>query len=127
MGATAPKSLVSATAISSSDASRLTALIQGKSRETSLAEDAAEEGVGAPDPAVYKNQGGGIVEVLSDLLTDAQGQLDEARKKETESQHNFDVMKLEIEDAIKFGKKELVHHPSSIVTSIGRSQFPCGC
>jgi peptidoglycan hydrolase CwlO-like protein len=101
------KTLVSATGISSSDASRLTALIQGQSRETSLAEDAAEEGVGAPDPAVYKNHGGGIIEVLSDLLADAQGQLAETRKKEMDSQHNFNVMELEIKDAIKFGKKQL--------------------
>jgi len=99
--------LLKATSISSGDASRLTALVQSKTKETTLAEDFAEEGVGAPDPAVYKNHGGGIIEVLTDLLDDAQGQLAETRKKETESQHNFDVLKVEIEDAIKFGKKEL--------------------
>jgi len=97
--------LLKATSISSGDASRLTALLQSKTKETTMAEDFAE--AGAPDPAVYKNHGGGIVEVLNDLLEDAQGQLAEARKKETESQHNYDILKVEIDDAIKFGKKEL--------------------
>jgi len=99
--------LLKATSITAGDASRLTALVQSKAKETSLAEDAAEEGVGAPDPAAYKNQGGGIIEVLTDLLDDAQAQLAETRKKETESQHNYNVLQLELEDAIKFGKKQI--------------------
>jgi len=99
--------LVKATSISSGDASRLTALLQSKTKETSLAEDFAAEGVGAPDPAAYKNHGGGIVEVLTDLLDDAQGQLAETRKTETTSQMNFDVLKVELDDAIKFTKGEL--------------------
>merc|ERR1719482_1533508 len=41
------------------------------------------------------------------MLADAQGQLDEVRKKETDSSHNYEVLKVEIDDAIKFGKKEL--------------------
>jgi len=101
--------LVDSTAISTSDADRLTALLQNKNHETTLQEDhdAETAELGAPDPAVYKSKGGGIVEVLSDLLTDAQSQLDEARKTETDSQFNFDTLKLELEDAIKFGNEEL--------------------
>jgi hypothetical protein len=99
--------LLKATSITASDSSRLMALVQSKTKETSLAEDAAEEGIGAPDPAAYKGHGGGIIEVLTDLLDDAQSQLAEARKKETESQHNFNIMELEIKDAIKFGKHQL--------------------
>merc|ERR1719265_996407 len=99
------KSILGAHAISTGGASRLASLLQSH-HETSLAEDAAAE-MGAPDPAVYKNQAGGIVEVLNEMLADAQGQLDEARKKEMDSQHNYDVLKLELEDAIKFGKEEL--------------------
>jgi len=97
--------LLKASSISNADTSRLTTLLQSKTKETTLAEDFDE--AGAPDPAAYKNHGGGIVEVLNDLLEDAQGQLAEARKKETESQHNYDVLKVELDDAIKFGKKEL--------------------
>merc|ERR1719235_1968738 len=63
--------------------------------------------MGAPDPAAYKGQSGGIIEVLTDLLEKAQDQLADVRKKETESQHNYDVLKVELDDAIKFGKKQL--------------------
>merc|ERR1719217_1888333 len=104
--AKALKLLVDASAISSGDASRLTAFLQSKSRDTTLQEDHDAE-MGAPDPAVYKSKGGGIVEALNDLLTDAQTQLEEARKKETDNQFNYDTLKLELEDAIKFGNKEL--------------------
>merc|ERR1719482_1690841 len=104
--AQAMKLLVDASSISSGDASRLTALLQSKSHDTTLQEDHDAE-LGAPDPAVYKSKGGGIIEVLNDLLVDAQTQLEEARKKETENQFNYDTLKLELDDAIKFGNKEL--------------------
>merc|ERR1719217_1885890 len=100
------KLLVDASAISSGDASRLTALLQSKSRDTTLQEDHDSE-LGAPDPAVYKSKGGGIVDALNDLLVDAQTQLEELRKKETDDQFNYETLKLELEDAIKFGNKEL--------------------
>merc|ERR1719183_2139870 len=94
--------LVASTTISGEDASRLTALVQ-----TQQGNDGADEELGAPDPAVYKNQSGGIVQVLTDLLNEAQAQLAEARKKETTSQHNYEVLKVELDDAIKFEKDEL--------------------
>jgi len=104
--AKALKLLVDAAAITSGESSRLTAFLQSKSRETTLEEDHAAE-TGAPDPAAYESKGGGIVEALNDLLTDAQTQLDEARKAEKDNQFNYDTLKLELEDAIKFSKKEL--------------------
>merc|ERR1719265_2395677 len=99
--------LLKASSISAGDQSKLTALVQSKAKETTLEEDAAEAGFGAPDPAAYKNHGGGIVEVLTDMLDEAQAQLAECRKKETESQHNFNILELELQDAIKFTNKEL--------------------
>merc|ERR1719443_1795796 len=104
--ANAMKLLVDSAAITSGDASRLTAFLQNKHRDTTLEEDHDAE-TGAPDPAAYKSKGGGIVEALNDLLTDAQTQLDEARKKETDNKFNYETLKLELEDAIKFGNKEL--------------------
>merc|ERR1719502_1279762 len=98
--------MVDASTISTKEASRLTSLLQSKNRDTTLQEDHDAE-MGAPDPAAYKSKGGGIVEALNDLLTDAQTQLEEARKKETDNQFNYDTLKLELEDAIKFGNKEL--------------------
>merc|ERR1711869_9737 len=99
--------MVDASAISSGDASRLTAFLQNRNKDTTLEEDhdAENSETGAPDPAAYKAKGGGIVEVLNDLLTDAQSQLDEARKKETGNKFNYETLKLELEDAIKFGNE----------------------
>merc|ERR1719265_1007739 len=105
--AKALKLLVDSSAITSGDASRLTAFLQSSHRDTTLEEDKEDAETGAPDPAVYKSKAGGIIEVLNDLLTDAQTQLEEARKKETDNQFNYDTLKLELEDAIKFGNKEL--------------------
>merc|ERR1719399_1921623 len=100
--ASAMKALVEASEISSSDASRLRALVQ-----SNQASDDTDELLGAPDPAAYKGHSSGIIDVLSDLLEKADTQLAEARKKETNSKHNFEVLKVEIEDAIKFSKKEM--------------------
>jgi len=96
------KALVEASAINSQDASKLTALVQN-----SQTSDDSDDEMGAPDPAAYKSQSGGIVDVLSGLLDEANGQLEKARKTESNNQHNFELLKLELEDAIKFGNKEL--------------------
>merc|ERR1719240_1592889 len=96
------KVLVQSASISSSDGARLTAFVQ--SQEDSADSDAE---LGAPDPAAYKSKSGGIVDVLNDLLADAEGQLEDARKKESNLQNNYEMLKLELEDAIKFGGQEM--------------------
>merc|ERR1719420_2770556 len=67
----------------------------------------SDEELGAPDPAAYKSKSGGIVDVLNDLLEKAESQLEDCRKVESNSQHNFDLLELELKDAIKFGGKEM--------------------
>merc|ERR1719364_156764 len=96
------KVLVQSASISSSDGARLTAFIQ--SQQESADNDAE---FGAPDPAAYKSKSGGIVDVLNDLLADAEGQLEDARKAESNLQNNYEMLKLELEDAIKFGGQEM--------------------
>jgi len=96
------KVLVQSASISSADGSRLTAFLQ--SQQESHDDDAE---FGAPDPAAYKSKSGGIVDVLNDLLADAEGQLEDARKKESNTQHNYELIKLELEDVIKFGNQEM--------------------
>merc|ERR1719424_442251 len=96
------RTLVQASAMSNEDASKLTALLQNQHQSSD-----DDEELGAPDPAAYKNQSGGIVDVLNNLLEDAEAQLGESRKKESNSQHNFDMLKLELTDAIKFANKEM--------------------
>jgi len=101
--ASALKALVAVSTITTGDADKLTSFIQGATGQDST----LEEDMGAPDPAAYKGQSGGIIEVLTDLLEKAQDQLAEVRKKEVDSQHNYDVLKVELDDAIAFGKKQL--------------------
>jgi len=94
--------LVEAAMISSEDKSRLSALIQSQEAD----EDSSDE-VGAPDPATYESKSGGIVDTLNDMLDKAEGQLAEARKKEMKAKNNYDMLKLELTDAIAFANKEL--------------------
>merc|ERR1719420_2215002 len=96
------KLLVQSASISSSDGARLTSFLQ--SQQESEDNDAE---FGAPDPAVYKSKSGGIVDVLNDLLADAEGQLEDARKKESNQQNNYEMLKLELEDAMKYGGQEM--------------------
>merc|ERR1719421_1719909 len=96
------KVLVESATISSADGARLTAFIQ--SQQESGDSDAE---LGAPDPAVYKSKSGGIVDVLNDLLADAEGQLEDARKAESNLQNNYEMLKLELEDAMKYGGQEM--------------------
>merc|ERR1719420_495223 len=96
------KLLVQSASISSSDGARLTSFLQ--SQQESEDNDAE---FGAPDPAAYKSKSGGIVDVLNDLLADAEGQLEDARKKESNQQNNYEMLKLELEDAMKYGGQEM--------------------
>merc|ERR1711968_420903 len=84
--------------ISAADGKKLTALIQSSSES---------DDAGAPDPAVYENQSGGVLDTLNKLLEEAQGQLDAARNKETSSIQAFEQLKQGLEDAIKFANKEM--------------------
>merc|ERR1719161_3301110 len=63
--------------------------------------------LGAPDPAVYKSKSGGIVDVLTDMKEKADTELSDLRKAEKTNEHNFQLLKLSIEDAIKANKHEL--------------------
>jgi len=100
--AAALKTVLEASSISGGDAKKLTALVQ--SQESS---DDADEEYGAPDPAVYKGQSGGIIEVLEKLLDEAEGQLSVARKEEANSLHNYELLKQELTDSMAFGNKEM--------------------
>jgi len=92
------QAMVQAQGLSSADGQKLTALIQSTNED---------EDSGAPDPAVYENQSGGILDVLNDLLEKAQGELDDARNKETSDMQNFQMLKQSLTDEIKFANKEM--------------------
>jgi len=96
------KTLLDATSISTSDKSGLVAFVQSQQRDD---DDMGE--LGAPAPAAYKSQSGGIVDVLTDMKEKADTELSELRKAEKNNKHNFDMLKLSITDAIKANTHEL--------------------
>jgi len=106
--AQALSALVQASMLSTSDADRLSALVQ-------TAND--DDGFGAPAAAVYKSQSGGILGTLSDLLEKAEDQLDASRKKETQDLHAFEMLEVSLKDEIKYGNKGLGEAKTSIAAS----------
>merc|ERR1719453_1157497 len=98
--------MVQASAMSSDDASKLTALVQERSQQASEDED-SEDMTGAPAAAVTENQSGGIVSTLEGLLEKAQEQLDKARKEESTAKQNYDMLKQSLTDQINFAQKDM--------------------
>merc|ERR1719407_413874 len=92
--------MVQASVISSADATRLTALVQ----TTSDDEDAS---VGAPAAQVYEGHSDGIIGTLEGLTEKAEGQLDKARKAESKSLHDYEMLKQSLTDSIKFANKDM--------------------
>merc|ERR1719512_426061 len=102
--------LVDASTLSSADAKGIAALVQ-----TQQSSDDGE--TGAPDPAVYKGQSGGIIDTLGDLLEKAESQLAELRNKETAALHEFQMLKQSLDDKIKYETKELAEAKTGIAAS----------
>jgi len=92
--------MVQASALSSADATKLTALVQTQSSD----EDAD---TGAPAAAVYEGHSDGIIGTLEGLTEKAQGQLDAARKTESTAAQNYAMLKQSLTDEIKFANKDM--------------------
>jgi len=93
------KAMVDAQSLSTADGSRLSALIQST-------QSTDDEDTGAPAPAAFENQSGGVLDVLNDLLEKAQGELEKTRQQETSDIQNFEMLRNSLEDEIKFANKE---------------------
>merc|ERR1719230_394075 len=89
--------MVQAESLNQADGAKLTALIQSNN---------ADEDSGAPDPAVYENQSGGIIDTMNDLLNKASTQLENARNTETANIQAYEMLKQGLEDEVKFANKE---------------------
>merc|ERR1719453_1057975 len=92
--------MVQASGFSSADASRLTALVQTDQGD-------ADEAAGAPAAAVYEGHSDGIIGVLEGLTEKAESQLDSARKEETTSAQNYQMLKQSLTDEIRFANKDM--------------------
>jgi len=102
--------MVQASGFSSSDAQKLTALVQ-------QSEDSEGDNEGAPSASVYEGHSGGILDVLQDLLDKANVQLKSAQNKETSNLFEFQKLKQSIEDEVAYGKKELAEAKAGIAAS----------
>jgi len=89
------RTIIDATSMETQDKQKLVALMQNRQESE---DDDAE--FGAPDPAAYKSKSGGIVDVLNDMKEEAEGELSELRKAETNTKHNYDMLKQALTDSI---------------------------
>merc|ERR1719161_330981 len=87
--------IIDAAAFSGDDKQKLLGLIQNMQGDEN-----SDTELGAPDPAVYKSKSGGIVDTLTNMKDEAEGELSEARKAEANSQHNYDMLKQSLTDEI---------------------------
>jgi len=100
--------MVQASALSSADASSLTALVQTEDTDSSM---------GAPAAAVYEGQSGGIIATLEGLSAKAEGQLDKARKAETTSIQNFQMLKQSLTDSVANAEKDMAKAKKNLAAS----------
>merc|ERR1719316_1894365 len=84
------RSVINMAKINDVDTSKLSALLQTQHQAASKEDEDDSEldsMLGAPDPAVFKSNAGGIVATINDLLEDAKKELQECRKKEITNKH----------------------------------------
>merc|ERR1719453_435965 len=91
--------------VNAADKVKVQALLQAT--QGSSDSDLELQPAGAPDPAAYKSQSGGILSVLEDMLEKAKAELASAQKAEMNSAFDFKMLKQKIEDAVAFGEKTL--------------------
>merc|ERR1719161_3269413 len=94
--------MVQASALSSADASRLTAMVQTSQQDSDDDADA-----GAPAAAAYEGKSDGIIGTLEGLTEKADGQLEKARKAESTAVQNYQMLKQSLTDEIKFANKDM--------------------
>merc|ERR1719389_224148 len=92
--------MVQASVFSSADASRLSALVQTEQADS-------DSDTGAPAAAVYEGHSDGIIGVLEGLTEKAETQLDKARKAESTSLQNYQMLKQSLTDEIEFANKDM--------------------
>merc|ERR1719243_281912 len=97
--------VMDAAMVNSGDKAKVQALLQAQTSEDDG--DLELQPAGAPDPAAYKSKSGGIVDTLEDMLEKAKAELADAQKAEMNSKFDYEQLKQKLEDAMKFGTKEL--------------------
>jgi len=96
--------VVDAAGMNTDDHQKIVALVQAQQEDSET---------GAPAAATYKSQSGGIVGVLEDLKEKAETELAEARKAESTTKHNYEMMKQSLDDQIAADNKDMNEQKSS--------------
>merc|ERR1740120_4097 len=104
----AMSAIVDAASFSSADKNKLVALVQSKQNS-----DADDGEIGAPAAAVYKTHSGNILDVLEDMKEKAEEQLSDLRKAETNTAHNFDMLKQSLTDSIKADNHDMAEEKAA--------------
>merc|ERR1719433_1883943 len=81
------------------DKQKLVALVQSQNSD--------DQEPGAPEAAVYTSHSSGIVDVLEDMKEKAESSLSDLRKEETNSKHNFGMLKQSLEDQMSADTKDM--------------------
>merc|ERR1719262_2165022 len=97
--------LLNAASVNALDKVKVQALLQSQSESED--QDLELQPGGAPDPAAYKSQSGGIVATLEDMLEKAKAEHADAQKAEMNAKFDFDMLKQKLEDAVAVGNKDL--------------------
>merc|ERR1712008_156961 len=94
--------VISAAGFAGADRTKLVALIQSQ-------QDTGEDNqdTGAPAAAGYKSHSSGIIDVLEDMKEKAESELSDLRKEETNSQHNYDMLKQSLQDQMAADTKDM--------------------
>merc|ERR1740138_919056 len=92
--------VIDAASFSSHDQAKLTALLQQQS-------GSEDDELGAPAAAVYKSHSTSIFDVLGDMKEKAEGQLDDLRKAESNTKHQYNMLKQSLEDEIEADTKDM--------------------
>merc|ERR1719389_1322534 len=91
--------VINAASFTTNDKNTLLALVQNKQGD--------EDDLGAPAAATYKSHSSGIIDVLEDLKEKAESELAEARKAESTTKHNYEMMKQSLEDQMGADTKDM--------------------
>ena len=100
--------MVRASAISTADATKHTALVQTQTDDSDT---------GAPAAAAYESKSGGIADTLSGLLENAEAQLDAATKAEGQAKNEFDMKAQALTDGVKYANKDMNAAKKGLVES----------
>merc|ERR1719506_1062789 len=97
--ATGLKSIIQATWVNAKQKAMVRSLLQSEDEDLSLQPQAST--------AAFTSQGGGILDMLGELKTEAEDSLSTTRKSEMESSHKFEMLKMSLETELKNMKERL--------------------